>query len=95
MVRVFLDDVGVRWEVREIGDVALADLPRHPMPHPEFATGWLFFSSDAERRRVAPYPSNWLTLSPFELARLCRRAVPVRRRQTPAAGAGHSWSKYS
>ena len=95
MVRVFLDDVGMRWEVQEIRDSSLPFRPESRTSHREFASGWLFFSSETERRRVSPYPPDWFTLSPFELARLCRRATPVRRRQSAGSGAGHSWSKYS
>ena len=95
MVRVFLDDVGMRWEVREIRDSSLPYQPESYTSHPEFAAGWLFFSSETERRRVSPYPPDWSALSPFELARLCRRATPVRRRQTSSTGSGHSWSKYT
>ena len=94
VVRVFLDDVGIRWEVREIRDSSLAGLSGL-IPHAELAPGWLFFSSESERRQVAPYPPDWFTLSPFELGRLCRRAASVRRRRTSTAGTGHSWSKYS
>ena len=95
MVRVFLDDVGMRWEAREIRDSSLPFLQDGRPSHSEFASGWLFFSSETERRHVAPYPTNWSTLSPLELSRLCRRATPVRRRQTATTRTGHSWSKYS
>ena len=94
-MRVFLDDVGMHWEVREIRDSSVEFLPESHTSHPHCASGWLFFSSESERRQVAPYPPNWSTLNAFELSRLCRRATPVRRRQTTSSSSGHSWSKYS
>jgi hypothetical protein len=42
-----------------------------------FAAGWLVFQAPHERRRLAPIPANWETLSSDDLARLCARATPV------------------
>ncbi|HEX8320360.1 hypothetical protein [Longimicrobium sp.] len=42
-----------------------------------FAAGWLVFQAPHERRRLAPIPADWETLSSDDLARLCERATPV------------------
>jgi hypothetical protein len=42
-----------------------------------FAAGWLVFQAPHERRRLAPIPAGWETLSSDDLARLCERATPV------------------
>lgn len=44
-----------------------------------FAAGWLVFQAPDERRRLAPIPADWETLSSDDLARLCERATPVHR----------------
>lgn len=47
----------------------------------EWVHGWLAFETKGERRRLAPYPTDWLDREPSDLERLCREAmlVPVRR----------------
>ena len=42
-----------------------------------FAAGWVVFQAPTERRRLAPIPADWETLSASDLARLCERARPV------------------
>jgi hypothetical protein len=59
--------------------------------------GWLAFVSESQKRRLAPFPSEWLTVDRDELERLCnkaRAARPVDARSAPrAAGdAPHAWS---
>jgi hypothetical protein len=57
-----------------------------PMP-PELAEGWLAFQSDDARRRLAPIPVHWDSLSDEELLKLARQAQPPRhspRAQLPA-----------
>lgn len=44
---------------------------------PEFCHGWLCFEQPNERRRLAPFPKDWLELSETDLARLWARAKPV------------------
>ncbi len=46
----------------------------------EMRQGWLAFASSTERRRLAPIPPNWITLSEAELQRLADSAL----RLTPA-----------
>ena len=78
--RTFVDDAGDEWEVREIREATMSIVPRRHLPHPEYADGWLLFSSRTERRRIAPFPTDWQMLSDGELARWCARAVPARWR---------------
>jgi hypothetical protein len=47
-----------------------------------WAQGWLAFEAKDERRRLAPYPPDWDTLSDHDLEELCQSAVeitPLRR----------------
>jgi len=39
--------------------------------------GWLAFESASDRRRLAPIPPGWDSLSDAELEALCARAVPA------------------
>ena len=43
---------------------------------PELRHGWLAFQCGVERRRLAPIPAEWSTLSDADLARLARSAAP-------------------
>jgi hypothetical protein len=73
----FLDDSERRWEVREICEPLLperSDL----LARPEFAAGWLLFSSGAERRRLAPLPPGWREAPESQLRRWCAEAFPAR-----------------
>jgi hypothetical protein len=44
------------------------------------AEGWLCFESGDQKRRLAPIPSGWDSLTVDELVKLCREAAGVRRR---------------
>lgn len=46
----------------------------------EMAAGWLAFDSEVERRRLAPIPERWETLSNVELRALAEQAQIVPRR---------------
>jgi len=48
--------------------------------------GWLAFQSQVESRRLAPIPSDWVTLPDSELALLVRTAPPTRKSGRPANG---------
>ncbi len=52
---------------------------RQPAPFlsPDLARGWLAFESETEKRRLAPIPQRWESLSDTELTRLCKQARPV------------------
>jgi hypothetical protein len=43
----------------------------------QWARGWLTFETRGEKRRLVPYPDEWVDLSEPELEALCRRATPV------------------
>ncbi len=45
----------------------------------EYNNGWLCFTRDGERRRLAPIPTNWLSANENQLAEWCRAAKRVVR----------------
>lgn len=74
-MRQFRDGNGTEWEVflmtRGAHSVAREQhLPEH------FREGWLVFQSGAEKRRFAPPPANWESLSNDELVELLALAIP-------------------
>lgn len=76
--RSFVDTVAVEWTVREITSPALTGAMAKVLEHDRRRGGWLVFeSADGEKRRLAPYPPNWRSMSAFELERWCMRATPV------------------
>ena len=76
--RTFVDNVGVDWTVREIPRPAMTATLIKLLEHDRRRGGWLVFESvDGEKRRLAPFPPDWRSLSPFELARWCMRATRV------------------
>jgi hypothetical protein len=69
MSRQFTDDSGMEWEVycvgaSETGAGNVRFLPK------EFRSGWLAFQSASEKRRLAPVPPDWTSLSDAGLALL-------------------------
>jgi hypothetical protein len=68
--RTFEDTAGTVWEVFEV----------HRSSHNAQAVsaglegGWLAFVSGSRKRRLAPFPSGWLTADTAELERLCQQA---------------------
>jgi hypothetical protein len=89
-IRTFLDDNGVRWEVREIGDPAFAIVPTRYLRRPEYADGWLLFTTDdGQRRRLAPYPRDWHGSSDGELRSMCRDALVVGLLSGPPGPGAH------
>ena len=85
--RTFTDTVGVEWTVREIDSPSLTGTLARVLERDRRVGGWLVFeSADGDKRRLAPYPPDWRTVSPFELERRCMRATqvppgPARREQ--------------
>jgi hypothetical protein len=75
--RVFDDTDGKRWHVFAV----------HPSVGPvrsdgvaeAFKDGWLCFESHDQRRRLAPIPESWQSLSDIALVELCRVAEPALR----------------
>jgi len=77
-MRTFVDESGTEWEVREIHVPTLAVVPKRFMRHPEFAEGWLLFSTASERRRIAPVPPDWMNRPSTDLSAWCASAMHVR-----------------
>lgn len=76
--RTFVDSVGVEWSIREIGGSTLTGRAAKMLEQERRRTGWLVFeSSEGEKRRLAPYPPDWRTMSTFEIERWCMRATRV------------------
>jgi len=85
--RSFIDSVGVEWTVREIDSPSLTGTLAKVLERDRRRGGWLVFEAgDGDKRRLAPYPPDWRTVSAFELERWCMRATrvppaPARREQ--------------
>jgi hypothetical protein len=85
--RTFTDTVGVTWTVREIGSPSLTATLEKLFEKDRRRGGWLVFeSAKGDKRRLAPYPPDWRTVSTFELERWCMKATrvppaPARRAQ--------------
>jgi hypothetical protein len=75
--RSFVDSVGVEWVVREIATPKLSGALSRLLAHDRRQGGWLVFESGDEKRRLAPYPPDWRTMSTFEIERWCMRASRV------------------
>jgi hypothetical protein len=76
--RSFTDAVGVDWPVREIGTPKMSQVLSKLLEHDRRRGGWLVFESiEGEKRRLAPYPPDWRTVTPFELERWCMKATRV------------------
>ena len=85
--RSFTDAVGVEWTVREIGSPKISQTLAKLLQEDRRSGGWLVFESgDGDKRRLAPYPPDWRTVSTFELERWCMKAkavppAPARRKE--------------
>jgi hypothetical protein len=85
--RSFTDTVGVEWTVREIGSPKISQTLAKLLQEDRRSGGWLVFESgDGDKRRLAPYPPDWRTVSTFELERWCMKAkavppAPARRKE--------------
>ena len=85
--RSFTDAVGVEWTVREIGSPKISQTLAKLLDRDRRSGGWLVFESgDGDKRRLAPYPPDWRTVSKFELERWCMKAkavppAPARRKE--------------
>ena len=76
--RSFTDSVGVNWTVREIGSPTLTRTLEKLLEKDRRRGGWLVFeSTEGDKRRLAPYPPDWRTMSTFELERWCMKAAQV------------------
>jgi hypothetical protein len=76
--RDFVDSVGVAWTVREIASPSLEGALAKLLEHDRRKGGWLVFESDeGEKRRLVSYPTDWRTMTAFEIERWCMRATQV------------------
>jgi hypothetical protein len=76
--RTFLDTVGLEWTVREIASPTLSGAMAKILISDRRKGGWLVFeSAEGEKRRLAPYPPDWRTMSAFEIERWCMKATRV------------------
>ena len=76
--RAYVDPDGVEWIVREIASPSLTGKLAKMLEQDRRRGGWLVFESgEGEKRRLAPYPPDWRTLSAFEMQRWCMRAIKV------------------
>lgn len=89
--REFIDSIGRRWDVwtviPELAERRRAATSEQTFPerrHREeyrvplgakWSDGWLAFSTAGERRRLAPYPADWIDMSAEQLEQLCARAT--------------------
>jgi hypothetical protein len=78
MLRSFTHQ-GTEWTVWDTRPESNGEGSRRVAVAEEFAAGWLTFQCDAEKRRLAPVPSQWFELPEPQLAALLERAAPVRR----------------
>ena len=79
-MRQFRDAAGVEWKVSMTTRSGAAVSRDHYLPE-SYREGWLLFESNAEKRRLAPVPRDWDSLSEEALAALCTRASPQPVRQ--------------
>ena len=84
-MRHFRDEAGVDWKVFLTARGSDAVSREHSLPE-AFREGWLVFESPREKRRLAPIPANWESLSDQALATLCTRAVTQTARPKGAEG---------
>lgn len=79
--RVFEDAHGVRWDACAIHPSA--PVGRVQLPEP-YRSGWLFFESATQKRRLSPIPDDWRSASDDVLRAMCARAEIVPERVTRA-----------
>jgi len=60
---------------------------------PALLRGWLCFESELEKRRLAPVPPGWESMSDRGLAELCARSLVVARSARRAVGSAPAWRR--
>ena len=76
--RAFTDSVGVTWSVHEIVSRPMSANLARVLGGDRRVGGWLLFqSADGDRRRLAPYPDDWVDISDWTLERWCMKAIRV------------------
>lgn len=83
-MRDFRDETGIEWRVFLTPRGSDAVSREHSLPE-AYREGWLVFESSSEKRRLAPVPADWETMSTDALASLCKKAAPQPAR--PRTGA--------
>jgi hypothetical protein len=84
--RIFQDAQGVQWDACAIRPSA--PVGRVQLPEP-YRSGWIFFESVTEKRRLSPIPDDWPSISDDVLREMCTRAdvvperAPSARRRRP------------
>ncbi len=73
--RTFTDSAGLTWDVFEVHRAS----QKPGAVSAGLEQGWLAFASGEHKRRLAPFPPDWASISDDELALLCEAA-----RQAPA-----------
>ena len=86
-LREFRDARGVEWRVWATTPESAAPLRFGERALGELEGGWLTFECADCRRRLAPFPADWDTLTDAELERWCSEAkAPPARRAARVAG---------
>lgn len=78
-LREFRDRAGVEWRAWDITSESMHPVTAREMfvgRYVDFQEGWLVFESAHERRRLAPYPSQWADFSVDDLEALVAMATP-------------------
>jgi hypothetical protein len=73
--REFRDEWGVSWQVWSVRPAPTTEKKTAPQMEPGFENGWLVFSSQRERRRLAPIPDSWVGLPEAGLRQLLAASV--------------------
>jgi len=83
-LREFRDGKGIAWRVWATTPNGMYSLTVGDSTLGELRDGWLTFECADERRRLAPFPADWDTLTDVELERCCTeaKAPPPRRPRT-------------
>lgn len=86
--REFRDNSARAWTVWAVRPTGGSATGRRTPLQAEFAAGWLTCETEGEKRRIAPIPKGWETMSDAELAALCAGGTVVRpiRRRAPDNG---------
>ena len=82
-LREFVDGRHIEWRAWDVTPERMHPVTAREMFHGDYADfqeGWLVFESADERRRLAPFPSQWDSLPVEDLEQLLGRAVRVSTR---------------
>ena len=76
--RTFTDADGEQWTVVEVATPRMPPALARLVGGERRARGWLVFVNDrGEKRRLSPFPSDWRSVTDFEIERWCMRAAAV------------------